>query len=201
MSADGWFKPTNTVCKFGRTCFVPCYYQIDQFPNEPEQQTRANYYSVLFYFSYLRNQLAKQFFNCCKYACTILQQLVKTLAAPFFPASSPTGDNSWHCSRFCVSIAGTHTHFCGSVSHRRSTLLPGCSSEHNFRRAERDISILCKLLCRIWFQSSRGAKTLSRCLLTDIKPRRADVHRVLCLLQTPVCHSEIRFVWQLSGFH
>lgn len=126
------------------------------------------------------------------YVCNILQYLGEKLPPKLpFPALSLTGDNSGCCSRFCVSVTGTQARFCGSVSHWRTTLMPGRSSEHNCRRVERDISILCKLLCRISFQSSRGAKTLSHCLLTDSKPHRADVHRVLCLLQTPACHFEI----------
>lgn len=85
----------------------------------------------------------------------------------------------------------------GSVSHRWTIPLIGQSSEHNFRRVERDISCPCKLFQGILVLYVKSKRLGSQEILPQSARwqwaalRQLNVWRLLCLPRPHVCHVEV----------
>lgn len=95
----------------------------------------------------------------------------------------------------------------GLVSQRWTVPLIGQSSEHNFRRVERDISCLCKLFWGILVLYINSKRLGSQAILSQSALRQWAVLQqlnicwLLCLLHSHTCHFKVQLVWQLSNWH
>lgn len=82
----------------------------------------------------------------------------------------------------------------GSVSHRWTIPLIGQSSEHNFRRVERDISCLCKLFQGILVLYIKSKRLASQEILSQSAQwqwavlQQLNVQRLFCLLHPHTSH-------------